>query len=89
VPSFNAISNNDLLLITEENVEILKYLSHYNPSGPYYFEDIHHSKTELKSSSQKFIFKKNPITKSKKFFLFLNISVSFFLFLNIWVYIKF
>jgi hypothetical protein len=67
IPSFNAISNNDLLLITEENVEILKYLSHYNPSGPYYFNDIHHSKTELNSSAQKYIFKKNPVTKSRSF----------------------
>ena len=40
IPSFNAISKNDLMLITEENVEILNYLSQNHPSGPYYFNDI-------------------------------------------------
>ena len=63
IPSFNAISKNDLLLMTEENVEILNYLTQ-NQSGPYYFNDGNLSKTDLNFSSKKYIFKKNQKTQS-------------------------
>jgi hypothetical protein len=65
VLSLNSISKNDLLLITEENMEILHFLSQKNKSGPYYFEDdIPQSKTDLDSGSKKYIIKSSHFAKS-------------------------
>ena len=64
IPSFDSNLQNDLLLITEENMEILNFLSQNNISGPYYFDDVHHSKIDLNSSTQKYITKQTPSSQS-------------------------
>lgn len=67
--SFEAISQNDLLLMTEENMEILHFLSKGNGSGPYYFEDSGHRETGLNSPANKLVIK-HDMSVARKVFIF-------------------
>lgn len=55
VSSLNAISKNDLLLITEENIEILDCLSDNSRSGPIYFESEFNSEFLTNLSNKNYI----------------------------------